>query len=245
LFFRGFKRTFRFCQSSLLRFNHAWCFCQSLLALVFAATTFTLYSFLPFFLRSLPLPLPLPQALEDVPEEHFNRIARFLETRGHQVSSMVHQCSLVTRPFRVVYGTTTLTLFLPYFGYLTFQELAMQVSTDPEHRFELAMQIGDLSTARSLLDAADDGDARWKQVGDAALAADTLDLTLAEECYSKADDFGGLLLLHTTLGDAAGVASLAEKATKAGALNVAFICYLLLRKPEDCVKLLCDRYVAD
>ncbi len=41
---------------------------------------------------------------------------------------------------------------------------------------------------------------KWKQLGDAALH-DTFDLRLAEECYWRAGDLGGLLLIYSSTGD--------------------------------------------
>ena len=44
-----------------------------------------------------------------------------------------------------------------------------------------------------------------------------------ERCAVNAQDLGGLLLLHSSTGNRAGMLSLAEDAKKAGRINVAFL----------------------
>jgi len=71
------------------------------------------------------------------------------------------------------------------------------VSTDPEHRFELALQLADLKTALSLAREAG-SQQKWRQLSDLALSEGCLDL--AQECLWHAQDYGGLLLLATSAG---------------------------------------------
>ena len=80
---------------------------------------------------------------------------------------------------------------------------------------------------------------KWKQLGDAALNQQ-FDLQLAEECYLKSKDLGGLLLLYTSLCDQSGMAKLAEMAKEAGRNNFAFLCLFLLGRTGECVDLLCE-----
>jgi coatomer subunit beta' len=71
------------------------------------------------------------------------------------------------------------------------------VSTDPEHKFELALQLGELKTAHSLaLEAA--SQQKWRQLAELATTRGELDL--AQECLHHAQDYGGLLLLATSSG---------------------------------------------
>ena len=51
---------------------------------------------------------------------------------------------------------------------------------------------------------------------------------LALECLHHAQDFGGLLLLATSAGDAGTVQKLGDMATKEGQNNVAFMANFLL-----------------
>lgn len=79
-----------------------------------------------------------------------------------------------------------------------FKQQALAVSTDPEHRFELALQLGELSVATAL--AREAGHAqKWRQL--AELATNQGELALAQECLHQAQDFGGLLLLATSAGN--------------------------------------------
>lgn len=71
------------------------------------------------------------------------------------------------------------------------------MSTDPDHRFDLALQLGQLSTALALAREAQ-AQQKWRQLAD--LATQNGELELAQECLHNAQDFGGLLLLATASG---------------------------------------------
>ncbi|KAH6971555.1 coatomer WD associated region-domain-containing protein [Ilyonectria sp. MPI-CAGE-AT-0026] len=115
------------------------------------------------------------------------------------------------------------------------KELALEVATDPEHKFDLALGLNQLEVALELAREAD-VDHKWKTVGDAALAA--WEVTLAAECFTHAKDLGSLLLLHSSTGDREGLAALAAQAQEAGSHNVAFSCRWLLGDVEGCTKIL-------
>ena len=68
-----------------------------------------------------------------------------------------------------------------------FKAQALHVSSDPEHRFELAIQLGDLKVAYDLASEAASED-KWKQL--AELATTRSKFSLAQECLHKAQDFG-------------------------------------------------------
>lgn len=74
----------------------------------------------------------------------------------------------------------------------------MAVSTDPEHRFELALQLGELGVATTLAREACSTQ-KWRQL--AELATSKGELNLALECLHQAQDYGGLLLLATSSGE--------------------------------------------
>lgn len=115
------------------------------------------------------------------------------------------------------------------------KSLALEVATDPEHKFDLALALNHLDIALDLAREAD-VDHKWKTVGDAALAA--WDVALAAECFSHARDLGSLLLLHSSTSDREGLQKLAEQATEAGAHNVAFTSRWLLGDVAGCVEIL-------
>lgn len=78
-----------------------------------------------------------------------------------------------------------------------FKQQALQVSADPEHRFDLSLQIGDLTTALELAREADNPQ-KWSQLADVATSKN--EFVLVKECLEKANDFAGLLLLATSSG---------------------------------------------
>ncbi|TDZ18287.1 Coatomer subunit beta' [Colletotrichum orbiculare MAFF 240422] len=112
------------------------------------------------------------------------------------------------------------------------KELALEVATDPEHKFELALGLNQLDTALELAREAD-VEHKWKTVGDAALAA--WQVAVAQECFTNARDLGSLLLLYSSTSDRSGLTKLAEQAQEAGAHNVAFSCKWLLGDVAGCV----------
>lgn len=116
-----------------------------------------------------------------------------------------------------------------------FPELALEVATDADFRFELAVGLGRLELATQLAAEAD-SEAKWRQLGEMALGSGKLDV--AEECFGKAHDLGGLLLLYTSRGDAKGLDSLAQLAETAGKQNIAFVCRFLLADVDGCIDLL-------
>ncbi|KAL4807153.1 coatomer WD associated region-domain-containing protein [Aspergillus unguis] len=116
-----------------------------------------------------------------------------------------------------------------------YKEMALEVATDPEHRFELALALNNLDIA---LDIAREANAehKWKIVGDAALSG--WNLSLAQECFLNAKDVGSLLLLHTASGNKEGLQSLAAQASDNGLHNVAFSTLWSLGDIDGCIDLL-------
>lgn len=113
-----------------------------------------------------------------------------------------------------------------------YKEQALEVATDPEHRFDLALGLGQLAVAVELADV----EHKWKTVGDAALAA--WDLVLAEQCFSRANDLGSLLLLHSSTCNADGLRALAKQADAVSAHNIGFSCLWQLADVDGCIELL-------
>ncbi|PHH75129.1 hypothetical protein CDD80_2619 [Ophiocordyceps camponoti-rufipedis] len=115
------------------------------------------------------------------------------------------------------------------------KELALEVATDDEHKFDLALALNDLDIALDLARKAD-VDHKWKTVGDAALSG--WQVSLADECFTNAKDLGSLLLLHSSTGNREGLSKLAAQAEEGNAHNVAFSCYWLLGDVDHCVEIL-------
>merc|ERR1711939_872516 len=82
------------------------------------------------------------------------------------------------------------------------RELALEVATDSEHKFDLALALGHLQIVLDLAKEAD-VEHKWKTVGDAALSG--WDVALAAECFKNAKDLGSLLPLHSSTGDREGL----------------------------------------
>ncbi len=118
------------------------------------------------------------------------------------------------------------------------RQLAMDVATDPDHRFDLAIQLDDLDTALSIARGTPDpeSESKWKAVGDKALA--TWKFGVAKTCYEKAGDVSALLLLHLASGDRDGLRHLASEAEKKGHNNIAFASLLQIGAASACVDLL-------
>lgn len=115
------------------------------------------------------------------------------------------------------------------------KSLALEVATDPEHKFDLALALNHLDIALELAREAD-VDHKWKTVGDAALTA--WDVALAAECFLHAKDLGSLLLLYSSTSDREGLEKLAAQASEAGVHNVAFSAKWLLGDVAACVDIL-------
>jgi coatomer subunit beta' len=141
------------------------------------------------------------ELLSSVPKDQLNKVARFLEARGHK-------------------------------------ELALQVTTDLDHKFDLSLQLDDLDTALGIVREApeSESEAKWKSLGDRALAVWRFDL--AREAFDKAGDLTALMLLLLSTGDRQGLEALASKAETQGQNNLAFAAVWQLGDADKCVDLL-------
>jgi coatomer subunit beta' len=113
-----------------------------------------------------------------------------------------------------------------------YKEEALEVATDPEHRFDLSLGLGKLDVALELARSAD-AEHKWKTVGDAALTA--WDIALAQRCFEHAKDLGSLLLLYSSTCNVDGLRELAKQAEDAASNNVAFACLWQLGDVDGCI----------
>ncbi|KAK7030725.1 coatomer subunit beta [Favolaschia claudopus] len=118
------------------------------------------------------------------------------------------------------------------------KELALQVTTDPDHKFDLALQLDDLDTALEIARTVPELEAelKWKSLGDRALAVWRFDL--ARECFEKGNDLSALMLLLLSTGDRDGLVALSAKAVEKGQNNLAFAILFQLGDSSACVDLL-------
>lgn len=124
-----------------------------------------------------------------------------------------------------------------------FKEEAFAVTTDPDHKFDLALELGQIETAHQILLETPDEDkdsteceSKWKRLSDAALKENNLELVEAASLASH--DYSDLLLLYSAVGNLAGMERLAVAAAAHGKTNVAFVAYLLTGNVEACTDLL-------
>lgn len=118
-----------------------------------------------------------------------------------------------------------------------FMKQALQVSTDPEHCFDLALKIGDLNKALSLARESDSPQ-KWSQLAEIATSQNKMELV--KECLVKANDLGGLLLLASSSGDEGMMTTLKETSLSQGKFNVAFMSMMLLGKLDECLDVLIE-----
>lgn len=145
-----------------------------------------------------------------------------------------------------------------YVCLIDFKELALQVTTDPDHKFDLSLQLDDLDGALEIARGIPppESDTKWKAIGDRALAVWRFDL--ARECFEKANDLSALLLLLLAIGDRPGLEKLSAEAgmvffllfmctvdlsayldiARKGQNNLAFASLLQLGDAKACVEML-------
>ncbi|KAF9074741.1 coatomer WD associated region-domain-containing protein [Rhodocollybia butyracea] len=146
------------------------------------------------------------------------------------------------------------------------KELALQIATDPDHRFDLALQLDDLDVALEIVRAESavapstppeegvtmtqaiksstepeinpESITKWKSLGDRALAAWRFDL--ARECFENAGDLGALMLLLMSMGSQGEdeLLKLADRAEREGQNNLAWAIWWATGEKERCVELL-------
>ena len=92
------------------------------------------------------------------------------------------------------------------------KELALQVTTDPDQKFDLSLQLDDLDAAVEIARSVPELEAetKWKAIGDRALAVWRFEL--ARESFERAGDLSALMLLLLAIGDKDGLAALAATA---------------------------------
>ncbi|KAK0415577.1 hypothetical protein QR680_012008 [Steinernema hermaphroditum] len=118
-----------------------------------------------------------------------------------------------------------------------FKRQALAVSQDSEHKFDLALALGELKIASDLAADADSED-KWKQLAQAATAKS--ELKLAGDCLARAKDYGGLLLLASCAGSSDLMEQLAVGSGASGNQNVSFLSYLMLGKVDKCLDILIE-----
>lgn len=96
------------------------------------------------------------------------------------------------------------------------KELAMEVTTDVDQKFELALSLDDLDRALQITEAsstkAGGNELKWRTLGDKALSS--WKINLAAKCFKNAGDLPALLLVYSSIGDVEGMKELAQAASE-------------------------------
>jgi coatomer subunit beta' len=122
---------------------------------------------------------------------------------------------------------------------LGYKEEAIAISTDPDHKFELALQLNRLEEAQALAETEkNDPEGKWKRVGELALLNGQFQI--AESCMLRCDDLNGLLLMYTSLSVPKKIEELAVLAKKSKKMNISFLCHFLLNDLDACLATLID-----
>lgn len=116
------------------------------------------------------------------------------------------------------------------------KELALEVSKDAEHRFDLALALGQLEIAHDIAVEAND-ETKWKNLGDRALSE--WQVGLAERCFTQGNDIESLLLIYTSTGNKKALKDVVvPKALEAGKNNIAFNALWFVGDIDGCVDIL-------
>ena len=113
--------------------------------------------------------------------------------------------------------------------------LALEIATDDDYKFDLAVSLGDLELASELARQSD-SEVKWRQLGELAFSAGKMDL--AEACFLKASDWSGLLMLYSAQGNEEGIRKLSDLTHENHIDNIAFISRYMLGDRHGCVDLL-------
>merc|ERR1712130_1020545 len=99
------------------------------------------------------------------------------------------------------------------------KEMALKVSNDPEHKFELALSLKKLGLAKKIL-LESPSQQKWKQLADLALLE--CDFMTVEEAALNANDLSLLYLLYTSCNYKEGLQKLVTLSMENSKFNIAF-----------------------
>lgn len=118
-----------------------------------------------------------------------------------------------------------------------FKQQALVVTNDQEHKFDLALQLGELKVAYEIAKESD-SEQKWKML--AEMATKKSEFALAQDCLHRAEDFGSLVLLASASGNSSMMSRLADSSKNKGQNNISFLSYFVLGRLDDCLNLLIE-----
>jgi coatomer subunit beta' len=127
---------------------------------------------------------------------------------------------------------STLAKFLQARGYL---EEALNLTTDEEQKFALALRLERLDIALSIAKSGSSL-SKWRTLATFALQ-NSLDISLLQTCLENCQSVSDILLFHHATGDAQSLEKLSSD-TQLKDVNVAFISLFLLGRLSECFDLL-------
>eukprot|EP01006_Ploeotia_vitrea_P033564 TRINITY_DN65575_c6_g1_i3.p1 TRINITY_DN65575_c6_g1~~TRINITY_DN65575_c6_g1_i3.p1 ORF type:complete len:947 (-),score=143.24 TRINITY_DN65575_c6_g1_i3:108-2906(-) len=117
------------------------------------------------------------------------------------------------------------------------KEIALEVTTDDEHKFDLAIQLQKVEIAQEIAKRVDNKQ-KWKRLGDAYLKH--CNFVAAAAALKAGEDLNGLLLLYHCTGNKPALQDLAAEAEAKGKHNVAFMANYLCSSVEGCTRVLTE-----
>jgi len=129
---------------------------------------------------------------------------------------------------------TRVAHFLEKQGY---RQQALAVTMDNEHKFDLALQLGNLPICYELA-VEMENEQKWLQLSD--VAGKRGDLTLVQECLTRAQAFGSLILLASASSDKQLMSTIGDQSRKNGQFNIAFLSNFVLGDLDQCLDILIE-----
>jgi len=180
---------------------------------------------------------------------YFNKTNRvYLMNKNHDIISyslqleiLAYQSAIVREDFEMAEEHlesipqeeyTKLARFLEQNGH---NQLALNITQDTDHKFELALSLKQLELAKDVLEEAPSSE-KWRQLTDVALVE--FEFNLAIECARISNDFQTLLLIYSSLGMRDGIKELGHLTKEAGRFNISFMCFYLTHQVDECLQLL-------
>ncbi|CAF1019776.1 unnamed protein product [Adineta ricciae] len=129
---------------------------------------------------------------------------------------------------------TRVAHFLEKQGY---RQQALTVTLDNEHKFDLALQIGNLQVCYDLAVELEN-EQKWVQLSEAATKQG--EMKLVQECLTRAQSYGSLILLASASSDKQLMETIGDKSRQNGQFNIAFLSKFVLGKLDDCLNILIE-----
>lgn len=116
-----------------------------------------------------------------------------------------------------------------------YTEKALELSTDSDQKFELAIETLNLPLALEIAEK-EDSLHKWKKLGDCALTNWKFDLAM--QSFERSKDYQTLLLLYSSFNDVEGLKRLAGQCIESGKFNSAFAASWAAKDLNTCIEIL-------